>query len=233
MKVEKIMNSLRKTALTAGILFIIGTAAGITGMAMTTPILQSGDIAAHETGWIIGTMFTLVMGLPLAMLPVVLYPVLKKGNEVLALGAVVFRGVLEAVAYVLMVICSLMLLSVANSSAVNSVESQALMQAIRAGSGWIELLLAVVFSIGSWMINHVLFQMRLVPRWLSGWGWIGSVLYFGAALICIISPAHPAFGFESSMGWLIGPLAIQEMVIAVWMIVKGFNPVSLRIGEQG
>lgn len=221
------MNTYRKTAITAGILFIIGTAAGVTGMAMTTPILQSGNIPAHETEWIIGTMLTLVMGLPLAMLPVVLYPVLKKGNEVLALGAVLFRGVLEAVTYVLMVICSLLLLSVAKSSAVDGVQSQALVQTIQAGSGWIELLLAVVFSIGSWMLNHLFFQMRLVPRWLSGWGWIGSVLYFGAALFCIISPTHPAFGFESFIGFLIGPLAIQEMVIALWMIVKGFNRNSL------
>ena len=41
----------------------------------------------------------LVMGLALAMVPVVMFPVFKKYNEVLALGCVVFRGALESVGY--------------------------------------------------------------------------------------------------------------------------------------
>jgi Domain of unknown function (DUF4386) len=57
------------------------------------------NIAAHETQWIIGSLLVLVMGLPLAMVPVALFPLLRKQNEVLAIGAIIFRGALEAFTY--------------------------------------------------------------------------------------------------------------------------------------
>ena len=170
---------------------------------------------------------SLAMGLPLAMLPVVLYPILRKESEVLAFGAVLFRGVLEAVTYVLITLCLLMLLSLGQAAAVAPAAQSGWFESmggiLMSTRTWIELLLALVFSIGSVMLNLLFFRMRLVPRWLSGWGLVGSVLYFAAGLVCLISPAHPAFSFDSFVGFLIGPLAIQEMVLAFWMIIKGFS----------
>jgi hypothetical protein len=88
---------------------------------------------------------------------------------------------------------------------------------------WLQIILAIVFSIGSMMISSLLFQMNIVPRWLSGWGLLGSVLYFAAPFVCILGPQRLPLSFET-VGLLIGPLAVQEMVFAVWMIVKGFRP---------
>ncbi len=92
---------LNKVARTVGILFIIGTVAGILSAVVTAPILDSPDylikIAASENQIVLGTIFVLIMGFALAMLPVILFPIFKKYNEALALGAVVFRGALEAV----------------------------------------------------------------------------------------------------------------------------------------
>ena len=91
------MNTYRKTAVIVGILFIIGTVSGILSGVMTAPITAGAtyplNVSASETQWIIGTLLILVMGFPLAMIPVLLYPIFKKHNEVLALGAVLFRGV--------------------------------------------------------------------------------------------------------------------------------------------
>ena len=67
---------------------------------MTAPIRAGStyplNVSASETQWIIGTLLIMLMGLSLAMVPVLLYPIFKKHNEVLAFGAVLFRGVLEA-----------------------------------------------------------------------------------------------------------------------------------------
>jgi hypothetical protein len=54
-----------------------------------------------------------------------------------------------------------------------------------------------------------------VPRWLSVWGLVGAALY-------IVPPLGSMFGH--SLGVLMAPLALQEMVMAVWLIAKGFNP---------
>jgi hypothetical protein len=236
------MKPFRKTSIIVGILFIVGTGAGILSAAVTQPILSAsnvmGNIAAHETQWILGALLVLVMGLPLAMVPVVLFPLLRKKNEVLAIGAIVFRGVLEAIAYVLMVLCSLLFLTVARDASLNTAASQLgglpyLGNLLRSASSWLELLLAIVFSIGSILINLLLYQMKAIPRWLSGWGLVGSVLYFVAPFICLLSPQHPAFSLDTSIGFLIGPLALEEMVFAVWLIVKGFNPSSKFVQAAG
>lgn len=222
----------RKISLCVGILFLIGTGAGILSGTVTQPILTVPNylqtIAAHETQWIIGTLLILVMGLPLAMVPVALFPLLKKQNEILAMGAIVFRGVLEAISYVLMVICFLLLLTLGRQAAVSVGASQLagfqdLGNLLRSASGWIELLISIVFSIGSIMINLLLYQMKIIPRWLSGWGLAGSILYFAAPLVSLLSPLHPAVSFDTAIGFLIGPLAVQEMVFALWLLVKGFN----------
>jgi hypothetical protein len=95
------MKTYRKTAVIVGIFFIIGTVSGILSGVVTAPITAGStyplNISASETQWLIGTLLILLMGFPLAMIPVLLYPLFKKHNEVLALGAVLFRGVLEMV----------------------------------------------------------------------------------------------------------------------------------------
>ena len=110
------MKTYRKTAVIVGILFIIGTVSGILSGVVNAPIMAGStyplNISASETQWIIGTLFILLMGFPLAMVPALLSPILKKHNEVLALGSIVFRGVLEAVCYIGMVMFNFLLLTV-------------------------------------------------------------------------------------------------------------------------
>jgi len=73
------MNTYRKTAVIVGILFIIGTASGILSGVITAPISIGTtfphNIAASETQWIAGTLLVALMGLSLAMMPVMLYPI--------------------------------------------------------------------------------------------------------------------------------------------------------------
>jgi uncharacterized membrane protein len=81
---------------------------------------------------------------------------------------------------------------------------------------------AFVFCLGALMFYHVLYRSGLVPRWLSGWGLLGILLYLAAALLVLFGQINP----DSTQVVLELPLAVQEMVLAVWPIVKGFNCVS-------
>jgi uncharacterized membrane protein len=232
---ESPLGTNRKTTVIVGILFIIGTISGILAGAFTAPIRAGStyplNISAGETQWIIGTLLILLMGLSLAMVPVLLYPILKKHNEVLAFGSVLFRGVLEQVGETLLVISFFLLLTISEiyvkTGAADASNFQTLGSMLIAAGDWIQMINGIVFSVGTLMIFALFYQTRLIPRWLSGWGLIGAVLYFFANFASMFSPLHLAPSLDSGLGLLMIPTAIQEMVFAVWMIVKGFNPSAI------
>jgi hypothetical protein len=225
------MKTYRKTAVIVGILFIIGTVSGVLAGVFQAPI-QAGstyplNVSAFETQWIIGALLTLLMGLSLAMVPVLLYPIFKKHNEVLAFGSVLFRGVLEQVGETLLAISFFLLLTVSEIYGKTVVADASIFQTLGsmliASGDWIQMIGGIVFSVGTLMIFTLFYQTRLIPRWLSGWGLIGAVLYFIAEIVSMLSPLHTSPDIGVGIGLLIIPTAIQEMVFAVWMIVKGFN----------
>ena len=90
------MNTYRKTAVIVGALYIIGTVAGVLSVVFTSPILNAPDylmqVTANKNQIVIGALFVLLMGFALALIPALVFPILKKHNEALALGYVVFRG---------------------------------------------------------------------------------------------------------------------------------------------
>lgn len=221
----------RRTAILVGMLFIIGTASGMLAGVFVVPISGGAtyplNVAANETQWIIGTLFVLLMGLTLSMVPVLLYPILNQHNRVLAFGSVLFRGVFEAVGETLLVISMFLLLTVSaidgKPGAADATQLQTLGALLVAAGHWIQNINGVVFSVGTLMIFTVFYQTRLIPRWLSGWGLLGAVLYAIAKLVSMVSAPHVAPDIGVGIGLLLVPTAIQEMVFAVWMIVKGFN----------
>jgi len=228
-------NSSRKTAIIVGVLFIIGTVAGVTGGLVTIPILNDPDylakVAANEGTAAFGTLLVLVMGFPLAMIPVMMYPIFKKYNEPLALGAIVFRGALEAVTYMVIVICYLSLISVSHefvkAGAADATSFQTLGILLKQAVYWTEHILAMVFTIGALMLYWLFYKTKLIPSWLSLWGFVGAILYFAAPVANIFDPLRLPLSLGVKWGNLMAPLAIQEMVFALWLIVKGFNETAV------
>ena len=228
------MKTYRKTSIIVGILFIIGTVAGIFSGVVTEPVLGASDYlaqaAANESSMILGAILVLVMGFPLAMIPVMMFPIFRKANETLALGAVVFRGVLEAMAYIVIAISWLLLISVGQAFVSADTADAATLQAvgdfIKQALYWNEHILALVFTIGALMLYWLFFKTKLIPNWLALWGFFGAILYFAAPIFNLFDPSHLALSLGVKWGNLMAPLAIQEMVFALWMIFKGFNNIE-------
>jgi hypothetical protein len=221
------MNADKKTPRIVGVLYIIGTVAGILSLVLTGPVRNAQDygisIPAGETQLAVGALLVLLMGLALAMVPVFMFPILRKHNEALALGYVVFRGGLEAVTYLAIATSWLLLVPLsqiyAQAGALDASNFQSLgtllLQAKEIG-----FVLTIVFCLGALIFNYLLYQTELVPRWLSGWGLIAIVPYLAAGLLAmfgIINALSPIYAIMNL------PLALQEMVLAVWLIVRGFN----------
>ena len=232
------MNTHRRTAIIVGVLFIIGTVTGILSVKAGS-IIEGPDylnqVSANENQILIGAAFVLIMGFALSMMSVVLYPVIRKYNEVLALGAVVFRGVLEAFTYIIIVMSWLLLLTISREyvkvGALDVSYYQMFGTFLRGLVYWINHMLAIVFTLGPLMIYYILYQSRLIPRWLAGWGFIGAILYLAAPLLNVFDPQLPSLSLTVGWGRLMMPLAVQEMVFALWLIVKGFNPSAIVSGS--
>lgn len=215
------MNSNNKTARIVGVLFIIGTVAGILSLVFTGALRDPDylvNIAANKNQVIMGTFFIVIMAVTLAMVPVVMFPVFKEYNETLALGYVVFRGGLETVSSLGFVVGSLLLVSLSQEYVAAGAPGASCFQhmgpLMKAAGDHTSSILNIVFSLGALMFYYLWYQSRLIPRWLSVWGLLGTVLYL-------------IYGVSSmfDLGWkiLMAPLGLNEMVMAVWLIVKGFN----------
>ena len=214
----------RKTAIVAGLLFIIGDIAGMLSVLVTRGLLEGPGaltrIAANQNQVVLGALLVLVMGFALALVPVVLFPVFKKYNEVLALGCVVFRGALETVAYMASAGAWLLLVELSREHAAASAGASQFhaLSTLLAGPtpGY---LISIAFSLGSLLFYYLFYQSRLVPRWLSVWGLAGAVLYLASPLLDM---------FGHGFGLLMAPLAVAEIVLAVWLIVRGLNVSALK-----
>lgn len=226
------MSTNRMTAIGVGVLYIIGTVAGILSVAVTGSLLQApnsaAQISANANQIILGALFVLMMGLALAMVPVMLYPILKKHNQSLAMGYVVFRGALETVTYLLLAISWLALVNVSQASiqasAITVAGFQELSSLLLAIGGTSFTLTKIIFPLGALMLYTVLYQSKLIPRWISVWG-------LGAVVLDLAAGFTHMFGLIDSAATIYTvmflPMFVQEMVMAVWLIVKGFNTAAI------
>jgi len=222
----------RAAATTAGILYIIGTVAGsLSKVVATFPVRNADDplaYAANHSGTVAtGALLVLVMGLSLAMVAVVLFPVLRQVDEVLATGYLIIRGAVETTTYVIIAIAFLILAPLAETMAAG--RGTASPAGVRIGTLVIDsdgasVILSLVFCLGAALFYVLLFRSRIVPRWITVWGLVGIPLYVAAYLLAM----YGVVGINSSeVNLLCLPLAVQEMVLAVWMIARGFRPAAV------
>jgi hypothetical protein len=222
------MNSYRKTAIVAGILFIFATVVGLlSNVAFLKPILDVPDylgrIFAGQNQILIGSLLHIIASFACAGIAIALYPVLRKYNEGLALGSVGFR-IAEAILYVIGSIGVLMLLPLSQEFIKAGMPStsyfQTLANSLLSMHDWTGMLAVITFGPGALMYYAIFYKSKLIPRWLSGWGLI-------AAALCLISGILVMFhiiDFFTPVQIAINiPIALQEMVLAVWLIAKGFN----------
>jgi hypothetical protein len=227
------MNNYRKTAIIVGVLYIIGTVAGVLSVIVTGPILDASDVlaevAANPNQLTIGALLVLTMGLALAMVPALLFPIFRKIHEVLAVGYVIFRGALETVGVMALVGIWLTLIAVGREYLAGGASDATYLQTIGAvvqgGGDAINPISTIVFGLGALMLYTILYQSQLVPRWISIWGFIAILLNLATAflmmfhLMSAFSPINMVMNF---------PIFLQEMVMAVWFIAKGFSPAALN-----
>ena len=205
----------------AGVLLILGTVPILFAMALWGKPLMSPDylsaMAAHPDQVRLFVITIMVMGFSCAGIGIALYPVLKRYNEGLALTAMGFR-LMEGPLQMVSALGFMALLAVsqefvkAGSPSVSMFQSAS--AAIKTVNDWFTTAYVLPFCIGAASYYIIFFKARLVPRWLSAWGLAGL-------LLMTISNVTGIFDSLLSL-----PILVQELVLAVWLIVKGFNTPS-------
>ncbi|TKJ47979.1 hypothetical protein CEE34_00680 [Candidatus Aerophobetes bacterium Ae_b3a] len=225
------MNSNKKTARIVGALFIMALVLFLIGKAFYEPIISSPDYLdntyPNRVVVIIGILLEFISALAVVLIPVLLFPILKKHNEVLALGYVSFR-LFEAVLLSFAQIYKLSLVKLSqdylNKGGVDASYFQNIGSSIQSVIYWIDhagLIYLIVFAIGALILYSALYKSKLIPRWLSIWGLIGAVAILTGSVMA-------TFDISLVLAMLlIIPIALQEQAMAIWFIVKGFNPSAI------
>ena len=219
------MNSYRVTAIIVGVLFITATVTAIITIFLLGSIVEPPDyltkVSENENQVIVSVIFWLILAVSVLGIGVVMFPVLKGYDEGLALG---YAGI-RLIETVFIIAAGLSLLSLLTLSqeyvagAVDATYFQPSGTSLLALHDWSFVIGTLIFlGLGGLCLNYLLYQSKLVPRWLSGWGLIGAALVLLYGLISLFGP---------DPGFLAVLIAVQEMVFAVWLIVKGFNPSAI------
>jgi hypothetical protein len=216
------MSPLRKTAFAAGALYLLSFVS-IPTLFLYNPLRASNYVVGHgsNTGIIVGAILEMIVALAGIGTAVALFPVVKRQNEGAALGFVGART-LEGGAILAGVACILSLVTLQQSGAGTN--------ALVTGHTLITMydrifLLSQSFipAVNALLIGSLLYQSRLVPRWLPLLGFTGATLLVAGdvAVLFGLTAQHGAVGVAAF------PIAIWEFSLGVYLVVKGFRPSAI------
>ena len=231
------MNETNYARLT-GILFITATTAGLMSAIFLGSTLEGKNylvtVASKDYYIYFVVIFEIIMALSVAMIPISMYPVLKKYDSELSLGAVAFR-IIEGVFFLGGALFLLILFSISKDfDVLNANGIQPL--AIQVSKPWtldnfylftigdtfssnlLWILGGIAFTFGASLYYLIFYQSKIIPRWLSVFGLLAVILAFTSYFFQLIG-----FNLSELEAFLNFPIFVQEMVLALWLIFKGYN----------
>lgn len=216
------MNSNRKTAIILGILLICGILFGILN---SVPALEYPDyltkLPTIKMQALAAVFFQGAMAVVYVWITVLLYPIIKKYNEYLATGCFGFRII--GAGFLFVGIGSLLLLlwlsqSFASAEQINLFYFQTTGELLRRGRDILNHIgMILPWSIGGLILYYCFYKMKLIPRWLSIWGFIGSGFTLLSTVLLMLTVIDPIYFIMNT------PTAFFELVLAIFLMVKGFN----------
>jgi hypothetical protein len=190
------MNTNRKIAIFVGLLFLASTVTFMIG----SNLIQSFfiDKNPNKTLLIIGVLLEISCGIAVAGIGVLMFPILKIFNKRLALGYVIFR-IIE---------CAIIIVGGAY-----------LMSLLKLMWNY-EMIIFIFSSLGGLIFSYLLYQSKLIPRYLSALGIIGyAMLLLGVSLDML-----GYVDINAGAGMLLYlPGGLFELFLPIWLFVKGFN----------
>lgn len=209
-----------------GTLFIITMISGMIDAYLVAPILKNSlsDIYPNNIRVIAGALFILVMSIGIVGIAVFLFPVLKKHNEIIAITYVSFRTI-ECMLLLVGVIIYFFLIRLSNEFINAGTPDASYFQTLYTLAIDIRYLAyqnaMIILGFGSLFLCYLFYQSKLIPRFLSAWGFIGYALLLASALLDIFGVIDTINGTGAIM-YVPGGLW-EFIVFPIWLIIKGFD----------
>ena len=231
------MKTYRRTAIAVGVLFIGAIVMLFAGEAVYRDILDGPnflDNAHPDRGVVVLGILLEYTGAPAVVaISLLLYPVLKKHSEVLALGYVGFR-LMEMLILSIAYVSRLSLVSLSedylSTDGADVSSYQSLGSSIESVNHWAGtqgMIYLTIFGLGSLVLYSALYRSQLVPRWISVSGLVAAILLMIGSMLWEMD----VFG-DSSGSWfeviVASPIAVVEVTLSMWLITKGFNQSALN-----
>ena len=230
------MTSLRKTALVAGIFYLI-TFISIPTLALYGPVKNHRDwilSSGSHTGVLVGGLLEVIVALAGIGTAVTLYPVVKRQNEGVALGFVTAR-VLEGCMIFAGVVSLLSLVTLRHdlggAAGANAPALVAAGASHVAFYNWTFLLGQTLMPcINALLLGSLMYRSRLVPRIIPLLGLIGAPLLITAVIATLFSGGVGHVSAFQAIATI--PVAAWELSLGVWLVVKGFKPSPITAGME-
>ena len=219
------MDSMRKTALVAGVLYLITFITSIPAVFLLDPVLSNPNYivgAGADTQVIGGAFLDLVNAIAAIGTAVALFSVVRRQNEGFALGFVTAR-MFEAAVIVIGVVSILAVVTLrqagaAGADAASLVTTGRALVAIR---DWTFLLgPSLIPGVNALLLGYLMYRSRLVPRVIPTLGLIGGPLLISSAVGTMFG-VNDAVSVWSGVALL--PIFFWELFLGLWMTFKGFQ----------
>jgi hypothetical protein len=217
------MDSMRKTALVAGIFYLI-TFVSIPTLALYGPVKTDANFiisAGSTTPILVGGVLEMIVALAGIGTAVALFSVLKRQHEGFAIGLITTR-IFEGAVIVTGVssIFSIVTLQQAGAGGAEAAALVAVGEAQVASFNWSFLLgQSLMPTLNAVLLGTLMYRSRLVPRILPIVGLIGAPLL-------LVGTVATLFGFAVQYGPIsvtAVPIAVWELSLGLWLTFKGFN----------
>lgn len=222
------MTRVRKTALVAGVLYLITFIAGIPPSFLLEPVLNDptyvlGGGSDTQVTW--GALLDIVNALACVGTAVALYPVVKRQHEAFALGFIATR-IYEGAVIMIGVVSVLAVVTLRQDGA-TAAESASLVTAGRslvAVRDWTQLLgPGLAPALNALLLGTLMYRSRLVPRAIPALGLIGAPLLLAYTIGTMFGVTA---GAPTWVAIAIVPIFVWELSLGLWMTFKGFDPRS-------
>ncbi len=212
----------KTAARTVGALFLISTAGMAFGSGMIEELWRApnylSSISGNKMDMILGALLMLVNDFAVVGIAVVMFPILKRHNETIALVYLSSR-IIEGIILAVGVVFLLSLLTISREYLKLDTPDVAYFEMLGSvvinGNFWAFNIAMIILSIGSLPFCFLLFRTGLLPKWLSAWGFIGY-------LILLVGIIATMFGYNIlTMSFI--PGGLFEFCLPFWLFFKGFN----------
>lgn len=226
--------STRTASKIVGVLFILAAVTSIIGgLVLYKPVLNTPDYliqgSEHANQVVLGALMELILVVSAVGTATTMYPFLKKYNQTIALWHVCFRF-MEAVIITIGVISVLSLVTLSRDFVAAGASDSALFQAagtsLKALHDW-TFLLGPNFFLGmnTMMYSYIFYKTRLVPRFIPILGMSGSVLILLSAILVMFGQIEQVSAWGAILAL---PIFANEMILAVWLIIRGFHSPAIH-----